>query len=63
MYSISDKAKHLCQLAKQAEDLRAQINKKASEIGYLTQELFIIEQSSQALLKTLQTQEVVYAKV
>lgn len=51
--SISESARALSRLASEADQVRAQIAAKASELGLLTQQIFIIEQSMQVVIGQL----------
>ncbi len=52
---ISEAARTLSKLASEADQVRTQIAAKAGELGLLTQQLFIIDQSMQAVVKQLRT--------
>lgn len=54
MDNISEAARHLHKLVEQADSIRKKIHAKASELGHLTQELFVIEHGIEAVIKTMQ---------
>lgn len=54
MDNISEAARHLHKLTEQAENIRKKIHAKASELGHLTQELFVIEHGIEVVVKAMQ---------